>query len=36
MNMTKKEIQHLHWRAGFGIEPSKLKSIENQSREKNR
>jgi uncharacterized protein (DUF1800 family) len=33
MKMTKKEIQHLYWRAGFGIQPGQLKSIENQSRE---
>ena len=34
MKHNKKEIQHLYWRAGFGIQPSHLRSIENQSRKK--
>ena len=34
MKHNKKEIQHLYWRAAFGIQPSHLRSIENQSRNK--
>lgn len=33
MKMSKKEIQHLFWRAGFGIQPSELQSYENTPRE---
>lgn len=32
MNLSKKEIQHLYWRAGFGIEPNKLDQIQNWSK----
>lgn len=34
MELSKKQIQHLYWRAGFGIQPSDLKSIEKLSQEK--
>jgi len=34
MELSKKQIQHIYWRAGFGIQPSDLKSIEKLSREK--
>jgi uncharacterized protein (DUF1800 family) len=31
--MTKKEIQHLYWRAGFGIHPNRLQELSTKSRE---
>lgn len=34
MKLNKKQIQHLYWRAGFGILPSALESIAKQSKEK--
>ena len=30
--MTQREIQHLYWRAGFGISPKQLQAIANKSR----
>ncbi|MFT5859403.1 MAG: hypothetical protein ACI865_001504 [Flavobacteriaceae bacterium] len=31
MGLTKKQIQHLYWRAGFGADPSQLASLEGNS-----
>lgn len=31
--MNKKEIQHLYWRAGFGINPNKFQELSTKSRE---
>jgi len=30
--MTQREIQHLYWRAGFGILPKQLRQLNNKSR----
>lgn len=31
MGLSKKQIQHLYWRAGFGVDPRKLKSMEGRN-----